>query len=156
MFFERLLILLFKVFLYINYRKKYNLNPTFKFNGYLIRFNGEGEIIVGDGSYISFYSYINVLKGTMVRIGKDVSIGHNVKIYTSGIDTKELILNQKKKIISGNVIIGNNVLIGANCFICPGVTIGHNVVVGANSVVTVDIIDNSVVVGSPAKVVKIY
>ena len=33
----------------------------------------------------------------------------------------------------------------------PGVTIGDNVIIGANSTVTHDIPSNSVVVGSPAK-----
>ena len=36
----------------------------------------------------------------------------------------------------------------------PGVTIGRHVVVGANSVVTGDLPDFSVAVGSPARVVR--
>ena len=35
----------------------------------------------------------------------------------------------------------------------PGVTIGSNVIIGANSTVTHDIPDNSVVAGSPARVI---
>ncbi|EGF54453.1 acyltransferase [Bacteroides clarus] len=50
--------------------------------------------------------------------------------------------------------IGNNVYIGEGCIILPGVHIGNNVVVGARSVVTKSIPDNSVVVGSPARVLK--
>ena len=38
--------------------------------------------------------------------------------------------------------------------ICPGVTIGKYAVVGAGSVVTKDIPDYGVVVGVPAKVIK--
>ncbi len=40
--------------------------------------------------------------------------------------------------------------------ILPGVTIGDGVIIGAMSVVTKDIPANSIVIGSPAKVVKIY
>ena len=36
--------------------------------------------------------------------------------------------------------------------VLPGVTIGNNVVIGANSTVTHDIPDNTVAVGSPARV----
>lgn len=50
--------------------------------------------------------------------------------------------------------IGNNVYIGEGCIILPGVHIGNNVIVGARSVVTKNIPDNSVVVGSPARVLK--
>ncbi|MBF0900795.1 MAG: sugar O-acetyltransferase, partial [Atopobium sp.] len=43
---------------------------------------------------------------------------------------------------------------GGNVTVLPGVTIGNNCVIGANSLVTKDIPDNSLVVGSPAKVVR--
>jgi acetyltransferase-like isoleucine patch superfamily enzyme len=40
--------------------------------------------------------------------------------------------------------------------VLPGVTIGKHVVIGANAVVTRDIPDFSVAVGSPARVVRRY
>ena len=49
--------------------------------------------------------------------------------------------------------IGDNVFIGAESVVLPGVTIGSNVIIGANSTVTHDIPDNSVVAGSPARVI---
>ena len=54
----------------------------------------------------------------------------------------------------GRVSIGDNVFIGAESVVLPGVTIGSNVVIGANSTVTHDIPENSVAVGSPARVVS--
>jgi len=44
--------------------------------------------------------------------------------------------------------------VGANTTILPGVTIGRNALVGAGSVVVDDVPENSVVVGSPARVLK--
>ena len=41
-----------------------------------------------------------------------------------------------------------------NVTVLPGVTIGENAVVGAGAVVTKDVPDNAVVVGTPAKVIK--
>ncbi len=50
--------------------------------------------------------------------------------------------------------IKKNAWIGARVSILPGVTIGENAIVGTGSVVTKNVPDNAVVVGSPAKVVK--
>lgn len=51
--------------------------------------------------------------------------------------------------------IGDRCFIGKNACIMPGVTLGKDVVVGANAVVTKDVPDYCVVVGIPAKVIKI-
>ncbi|MCG3864085.1 MULTISPECIES: acyltransferase [unclassified Photobacterium] len=45
--------------------------------------------------------------------------------------------------------------IGANATILPGVTLGKYCMVGAGAVVTKDVPDNAVVIGNPAKVVRI-
>ena len=52
------------------------------------------------------------------------------------------------------VVIGDNVLIGANAVVLEGIKIGNGAVVGALSVVTKDVPENAVVVGSPAVKVK--
>ena len=52
------------------------------------------------------------------------------------------------------ITVGDNCWFGGNVTVLPGVTIGDNCVIGANSLVTKDIPDNSLVVGSPAKVVR--
>lgn len=52
------------------------------------------------------------------------------------------------------IYIGDNVWLAMNVVVMPGVRIGNNVIVGANSVVTQDIPDNSIAVGSPCKVIK--
>ncbi len=54
----------------------------------------------------------------------------------------------------GSVQIGDGTWIGASSTILDGVTIGKNCVIGANSLVTRDVPDNSVAVGSPARVLK--
>ena len=51
-------------------------------------------------------------------------------------------------------MIKKNAKIGAKSIVFPGVTISENVIVGANSRVTKNVPADSVVVGSPAKVVK--
>jgi len=50
--------------------------------------------------------------------------------------------------------IGNDVWIGANAFIRGGLTIGHGAIIGAHAVVTKDVEPYSIVVGNPARVIK--
>jgi acetyltransferase-like isoleucine patch superfamily enzyme len=54
------------------------------------------------------------------------------------------------------VVIGDGSWLGHGAVVLPGVTIGKHVVIGANSVVTKDIPDFSVAVGSPARVIRQY
>lgn len=51
--------------------------------------------------------------------------------------------------------IGDNVFIGAGAKILGEITIGNNVTIGANAVVVKDVPDNAVVVGNPARIVRI-
>jgi len=55
---------------------------------------------------------------------------------------------------SGDISIGNDVWIGSHVVVLPGVIIGNSVVIGAHSVVTKDIPDFGVAVGSPARVIR--
>ena len=128
----------------------------FKFNGSFIRIYGNGKFIAGKGCYVSYNTYINLQYGTKLVLGNRVSVGHNVKIYTSSFVAKKLVLEGVKENYGTFIEIGDNVLIGANCFLCPDIKIGSNVVVGANSVVTSDVPDNSIVAGNPARVIKNY
>lgn len=154
--FYRIINLIFKVFVYISYRRKYNLPRDFRFNGFFIRFNGGGEVVCGSTCYISFFSYVNVPEGSRLLLGNNVSIGHNVKIYTAAMESEQFILEGIKKQVLSEVTIGNNVLIGANVFICPGVKIGDNVIVGANSVVSRDIPSGVIAGGAPAQIIRNY
>ncbi|WP_366652801.1 DapH/DapD/GlmU-related protein [Methanoregula sp.] len=54
------------------------------------------------------------------------------------------------------VIIGKNCWIGMNTVILKGVIIGDNSIIGTGSVVVHDLPGNSLAVGSPARVAKVY
>lgn len=84
----------------------------------------------------------------LISIGDNVTMAPRVHILCHDASTKQFIGYTK----IGRVNIGNNVFIGAESVVLPGVNIGNNVIIGANSTVTKDIPDNTVVVGSPAKV----
>lgn len=85
----------------------------------------------------------------LIEIGDNVTMAPRVHILCHDASTK-MHLNYTK---IGRVTIGSNVFIGAESVVLPGVNIGSNVIIGANSTVTHDIPDNSVVAGSPARVI---
>ena len=133
-------------YIYIEYRKKYNISKSFRFNGEKILFYGKGKITIGENSYIGNYSTIEAKEGYEVTIGNNTSISHNVRIYTSSKLTNQDFNNKNKKFQSNNVNIGNGVWIGVN--------IGDGAVVGANSVVNKDIKENTICGGVPVKFIK--
>jgi len=86
-----------------------------------------------------------------VSIGDDCLIGHNTVLATLNHDLDPA---KRADLHPAPIVIGRNVWIGANVTILPGVTIGDNAVIAAASVVTKDVPDSTIVVGSPARVVR--
>lgn len=84
-----------------------------------------------------------------ITIGDDVTLAPRVHILAHDASTRMFL----GKTRAANVVIGNEVFVGAGSIIMPGVHIGNRVIIGAGSIVTKDILNNSVAVGNPAKVV---
>ena len=63
--------------------------------------------------------------------------------------------NKTEKVDNSSVIVGDNCYFGLGAKILGSVTIGDNVTVGAMSIVTHDIPDNAIVVGAPARIIKV-
>ncbi len=90
-----------------------------------------------------------------VTIGDDVWTGHNVYITDMNHgyeDPNEPISRQHQP--PEEVTIGDGSWLGHGTVVLPGSKIGRHVVIGAGSVVTGEIPDYSVAVGSPARVIK--
>ena len=94
---------------------------------------------IGEGTMID----MNAVVGARGTIGKNAHIGAGAVI--AGV------LEPPSKT---PVIIEDDVLIGANAVVLEGVRVGKGAVVAAGSVVTKDVPPNTVVAGSPAKVIK--
>jgi carbonic anhydrase/acetyltransferase-like protein (isoleucine patch superfamily) len=103
-----------------------------------------GTVARGDVNKIVIGKFSNVQDGSVVHcntelptiMGDYVSVGHGVIIH--------------------GCVIGNNCLIGMGAIVLDGVEIEDNVIIGAGSLVTQGkkIPSNSLVLGSPAKVVR--
>lgn len=94
-----------------------------------------------------------ILDTSPVYIGANAFIAPGVVIACSG-HSLDPIERSKGIMTSAPITIEDNVWIGANATICAGVKIGANSVIGAGSVVVSDIEENSVAVGSPAKIIR--
>lgn len=94
------------------------------------------QITIGEGSNVQDGSVLHTDPGYPLVIGPHVTIGHKVMLH--GCD------------------IGEGSLIGINAVVLNGAKIGKNCIIGANALITEgkEIPDNSMVMGSPGKVVK--
>jgi acetyltransferase-like isoleucine patch superfamily enzyme len=111
------------------------------------------EIIIGENCAMGDFSHIAAVRS--IHIEKDVLIANKVYIADNAHSFEDItvpVMNQPV-VFKGTVRIGSGAWIGENvCIIAAN--IGKNSVIGANSVVTKDIPDYCVAVGSPAKVIK--
>ena len=121
---------------------EYN-NATYNDYGY--------NIILGDNFYVNHNCVI--LDCAEVIFGDNVFIGPNCGFYTAGHPLDAKTRNSGLE-YAKPIKVGSDVWIGGNVCVMPGVTIGSNVVIGAGSVVTKDIPDGVVAVGSPCKPIK--
>jgi carbonic anhydrase/acetyltransferase-like protein (isoleucine patch superfamily) len=104
-----------------------------------------GAVLRGDNEPITIGARTNIQEGVMIHtdprfpvtIGADCTIGHHAIVH--GCE------------------IGDNSLIGMGATILNGAKIGKNCLVGANALVTEgkEFPDNSLIVGSPAKAIRI-
>ena len=94
------------------------------------------KIEVGEGSNIQDGSVLHTDPGYPLIIGKGVTVGHMVMLH--------------------GCTIGDDTLIGIGSTILNNAKIGKNCIIGANTLITENknIPDNSLVIGSPGKVVR--
>jgi len=112
---------------------------------------------VGKGSKINRTAIIDDGYPNLVFIGDYVWITAGVIILAHQRDLSQYKVGSPVMSCSlktAEVVINNGAHIGMGAIIMPGVTVGEGAVVGAGSVVTKDVPAYSIVVGSPARVIK--
>lgn len=101
-----------------------------------------GRMLIGDNSALASRVYIT---------------DHDHGLFNDSPDhSRPEQLHAQREMFVSPVVIGKNVWIGENATILKGVVIGDNAIVAAGSVVTKSINSNTLVGGSPARVIKVY
>ena len=84
-----------------------------------------------------------------LEIEDNVTIAYDTRILLHDSSMNNLF---KDPVRFGKVLIKDGAYIGSRCIIMPGVVIGKRALVGAGSIVTKDVPDGMIVMGSPAKI----
>lgn len=135
-------------------REKFNLPLSVIFNFISL----EGNIAIGENTYLNEYTRIDSGDHSKVVIGKHCAIGRYVHITSKTHDlfqptTDELHATIRLK--ESDVIIGNYVWVGDKVTILPGVHIDDYAVIAAHAVVTKNVNKFEIVGGIPAKLIRL-
>ena len=117
--------------------------------------SGGGTVRIGKGSEIGERCRISIANS--LEIGEKVLLSPNVYIHNCDHEYRNVdvpIIDQGIVQRGQRVFIGEGSYIGINAVIVGNVKIGKHCVIGANSVVTKNVPDYCVAVGSPARVIK--
>lgn len=104
---------------------------------------------IGKNVFINFDCVFLDLGGITIEDG--VFLAPNVKLLTEGHPLNPA---ERHSLIVKPIHLKKNTWIGAGAIILQGVTVGENSVVAAGAVVLKDVPENTVVGGTPAKIIK--
>jgi 2,3,4,5-tetrahydropyridine-2-carboxylate N-succinyltransferase/tetrahydrodipicolinate N-acetyltransferase len=115
------------------------------------------KVEIGEGAVIMMGAVINigavVGRGTMIDMGAVLG-GRAIVGDHCHIGAGTVLAGVVEPASATPVVIEDGVMIGANAVVIEGVRVGRNAVVAAGAVVIEDVPENAVVVGSPARIVK--
>jgi len=135
-----------------------SLGNNVRVDDFCILSAGEGGIEICNNVHIACYS--SLIGNGKIKMGNFSGLSSRVSIYSSTDDysgnymTNPTVSSEFTNVISGDVILGEHVIVGSGSVILPNVNLGDGVAVGALSLVNKGFSDFSVVVGTPARIVK--
>lgn len=118
--------------------------------------DGRIRIRIGDGSIIAPYVHIGAVES--VTIGRNCGIAPFTWITDHDHDTTDPTqpVVTQRRVLAAPTVIEDGVYVGERVAILRGVRIGTCSIIGTNSVVTRDVPPYAIVVGIPARVIKIW
>jgi len=116
-------------------------------------FNSGRNVWLGDYSSLGEKTKI---RGS-VKIGNHVMMGEEVIIisWNHEFSRTDITMDQQGFREEKTVVIGDDVWIGSRAILLSGVRIGKGAIIGAGAVVAKDVPEWAIVVGNPARVVKL-
>ena len=142
----------FRIFLYRFFFKEIGKGVVIK-DG--ITFKFPSDISIGDGVKIAENCYIVGLGG--LKIGSHTLIGAGTKIVTTSHNFTDISIPVSSQGISyKKITIESNVWLGFNVVILSGSFLKQGTIIGASAVVVGEVVqENAIMVGIPAKILKI-
>jgi acetyltransferase-like isoleucine patch superfamily enzyme len=114
-----------------------------------------GSIVLSAGCNIG--AYCRVATNSRVVVGESVLVGAYSYIgpgnHTEGTSDQPMISRPME--IKDGVEIGDHAWLGARVTVLDGVKIGRHAIIGAHSLVTEDVPEWGVAVGTPARIIKV-
>jgi len=124
-------------------------------SNFIIKMQRTRGVKIGENCHFSSNVLIDLVYPSLISIGDNVTISHNVMIFAHSNPTANLFLKKEhypRKVKP--VMIKSGAVINPGSIITAGVTIGKNSMISVGCVVVEDVPDFCVVVGNPARVVK--
>jgi acetyltransferase-like isoleucine patch superfamily enzyme len=136
-----------------NVYKKYSFPKSVRFEE--VSFNG--DVTIGERTYINDWSRIDSGSHSKVVIGRDCAIGRFVHITSKTHDLNRPTTDEDNFLINNieaDTIICNEVWIGDFVFIGHGITIGNNAIIGTHSFVNRNVEPFEIVGGIPIRHIR--
>lgn len=112
-------------------------------------------LTIGKGNYIGFNVFPDTNFPSLIKIGNNVTISHNVCFYTHTATPVKSYLSNKYN-SSKEIIVKDGAWIGAGSIILPGSIIEENCFIGAGSVLSGDTKKYTLYAGNPCRQIKSF
>ncbi|AIY00854.1 acetyltransferase [Arthrobacter sp. PAMC 25486] len=119
-----------------------------------IRVGQDSTVIIGNNVSNTSTVTINAVEGTKVTIGNDCMLSSQVEIRTDDAHPIFDVRTEKRSNPSRSMRIGNHVWLARGSAVLGGASVADGSILGFGSILTGQIPNNCIAVGTPAKVIR--
>ncbi|MDV1747572.1 acyltransferase [Citrobacter freundii] len=131
----------------------FSLGAMSSFRGSVIVGN-KCKVSIGNKTTVTSNCFINTAEETDVIIGDDCMIASDTILRTHDSHPIFDVLTQTRMNTAQSIVIGDHVWLGDQVIVLGGARVAEGSIVGIRGLVTGSIPNNSIAVGSPARVIK--
>lgn len=129
-------------------------NPEVGLGRWSLRVSTNSTVNIGNNVTSTRTCFVSALEGTTVTIGDDVMIASDVQVRSDDAHAIYDVNTLDRINPSEDITIQNHVWLAWGVLVTGGVTIGEGSVVGARSIVTKNLPNNCLAVGTPAALIR--